>query len=405
MPGGGVLAPLRRTDFLKLWSAQTISIVGDKIHQVGLSIMVFQLTDSYAQMGLVLAITFLPAAMFGLVAGSLVDRFDRRRTMIVADIVRAALVIMIPFAARVGLPAVYLLAFGSATASLFFEPSRMALVPSLVDGDELMAANALDMTTMSVAEIVGIGFGGALVTTIGYSVAFWIDGLTFVLSALCVASVAHRGVRRQMLPIGILSVWDDLKVGIARIRENGALRGLMFTYVALAIGGGAAVTLTILMALKVFIGSGLSPALRLTVVDLATTVGLLVGSIAVGSSGSGRAGLKYLWGSVVFGLLLIPLYAIHDLWLAAAFLFAAGIANEFFGVPMLTIIQTHSSEETRGRVFAVRTTIVRIGSVIGLAGAGAAAQSYGVLPMMGLLGVYFALIGVLGFAIPQLRDA
>jgi MFS family permease len=405
MAAGGVLAPLRRGDFRRLWVAQTVSIVGDKINQVALSIMVFRATGSYAQMGLVFAITFLPAALFGLISGPLVDRWDRRRTMILADIVRAGLVVAIPFAVPLGMWAVYVLAFSSATVSLLFEPSRMALVPALLEQEELMAANALDMTTSSVAELLGIGFAGALVAGVGPSFAFFIDGATFFVSAACVFAVRHRAVRRAVEPMGLDVIRRDLRVGLDRIRRDDVLRGLLLTYGAVAIGAGAALTLTILLALGVLTGSGLPDALRVTVVDLATTAGLLVGSIAIGMGGSHRHGLKYLWGIVAFGALMIPLYFVKAIALAAVVFFAAGVANEFFGIPMITIVQTRTEDETRGRVFAVRMTVTRIAAVVGLAGAGVAAQAYGIGPMIAAVGVYIVAIGVLGLMMPALRGA
>lgn len=405
MQSRGVLSPLRRSDFRRLWIAQTVSIVGDKINQIALILLVYSLTHSYAQMGLVFAITFLPAALFGLVAGPLVDRWDRRRTMIAADVIRAGIVACIPLAAVLGLGAVYALAFASATVSLFFEPSRMALIPSIVGDDELMAANALDMTTMSVSEILGIAFGGALVATIGYAAPFWIDSLTFLVSAAFVFGVGYRATAAGHEPFGLSEIWRDLNYGLGRIRRDGVLRGVAITYAGVALCGGGAITLSILLALNVYTGSGLAPALRVTVVDLATTVGLLVGAVAIGMGGSKNAGRKYLYGVIAFGALLIQILWVPNLWIAAFVLFLAGIANQYFGVPMLTLLQTYTETESRGRVFAVRTTIARVTGVIGLAGAGVAAQVYGVVPATVGLGAVVLMIGVLGFSMPKLRSA
>lgn len=407
----GVLAPLRSADFRRLWIAQTISIVGDKINQIGLSIMVYQVTGSFVQMGIVFGLTFLPAALFGLFAGPLVDRWDRRRTMLFADLLRAALVVGMALVAGAGLAdsekiaAIYALAFVSATAALFFEPARMSLVPSIVEERQLMAANALDMTTMSISELLGIAFGGALVAAVGYAPAFWFDAATFLVSAGFVLAVRHRIVpsAKPRLHLGV--VWDDLRAGIARIRGDGVLRGVTITYAALALCGGAAMTLTVLLALDVFRGSGLTDALRLTVADLATTAGLLIGSVSVGMSGAANAGRKYLWGIMVFGLLLVQFFWVPNLWVASGLLVIAGVANQFFGVPLISMLQAHTEFETRGRVFAVRLTVSRIATVIGLAGAGVAAHAYGVREMTVALGFLVLAVGALGFSMPRLRNA
>jgi len=142
-----------------------------------------------------------------------------------------------------------------------------------------------------------------------------------------------------------------------------------------------------------------------TVADLATTVGLLVGALAIGVSGSTNAGRKYLYGLIAFGLLFVQFFYVHDLWLVAVVLFGAGVANQYFGVPMLTLLQTYTDSETRGRVFAVRSTIARIAAVIGLAGAGVFAQAYGAVPTAVGLGVVVLAIGLLGFSMPSLRRA
>lgn len=406
-----VLSPLRSADFRRLWIAQTISIVGDKINQIGLSIMVFQVTGSYVQMGIVFGLTFLPAALFGLFAGPLVDRWDRRRTMLAADLVRVglvtgmALVASAPFAPNTKIVAIYGLAFLSSTAALLFEPARMSLVPAILDKRDLIAANALDMTTMSISELLGIAFGGGLVATIGYAPAFWFDAGTFILSAVFVLMVRHRSVCGPQRRLRLHVIWDDLQAGFSRIRGDGVLRGVSITYAALALCGGAAMTLTVLLALDVYRVPGLSDALRLTVADLATTVGLLVGSVLVGMSGSESPGRKYVMGIGLFGLLLVQFLWVPNLWVAAAVLMVAGVGNQFFGVAMIAMLQSHTESETRGRVFAVRMTIARVATVVGLAGAGVAASVYGVRNMTVALGVVVLVIAALGFSMPRLRNA
>lgn len=407
----GVLAPLKNADFRRLWIAQTISIVGDKINQIGLSIMVFQVTGSYVQMGIVFGLTFLPAALFGLFAGPLVDRWDRRRTMLAADLVRVGLVSGMALVAASGISAnakiaaIYGLAFLSSTAALFFEPALMSLVPAIIDKPQLMAANALDMSTMSVAELLGIAVGGGLVAQIGYAPAFWFDAGTFLLSALFVLVVAHRAAAPQRRKLRLSVVWEDLRAGLDRIRGDGVLRGVSMTYAALALCGGAAMTLTVLLALDVYRTPGLTDALRLTVADLATTVGLLAGSLLVGISGSDNPGRKYLFGIGLFGLLLMQFFWVPNLWVAAVILMIAGMGNQIFGVAMIAMLQSHTEPDTRGRVFAVRLTIARVATVIGLAGAGVAASAYGARAMVVALGIVVLVLAALGFSMPRLRNA
>ncbi len=405
-----VVAPLRRPDFRRLWTAQSISIIGDKINQVGLSLLVYRLTGSLTQMGLVFAITFLPAALFGLVAGPFVDRWDRRRTMIASDLLRLVLVLLIPLAMAAGLPFVYLVAFLVATVSLFFKPARMALVPLVVERGELMAANSLDSITESVAEIVGLLFGGLIVVTLvpsgvaGLRVAFYLDAATYLVSAAFITAVAYRAVRATE-PRGASSIMPELRAGVSSIVHDPVLAALVVSFFLAALGGAAAITLSLLLALKVYAASGLPDAVRYTVVDSAITVGLLAGGLLLGASGTRQPGRTYLGGLVAFGALFSVLAFVTDIRVAVFVLAAVGIANTFFFVPMITIMQSRTEDSTRGRVFAVRETVVRIATVIGLAGAGAAAQAFGVLPVVAAVGLFVAAVGVAGFALPHLRDA
>jgi MFS family permease len=399
------VAPLHHRDFRLLWGAQTVSIIGDKINQVAMSIMVYRLTGSLAQMGLVFAITFLPAALFGLPAGPLVDRWDRRRTMLAADVLRAALVAVIPFAVRFGLPAVYAVAFAVSTVSLFFEPARLSLVPQVVGEDELMAANSLDSSTSAVSELLGIAFGGGLVFAVGYGAAFGFDAVTYLVSALLVRAVAYRQAPPEPAPAQPFAILHELGDGLTRIRRDPVLLGVIVSYAAAAIGGAAAVTLSVLLALHTYRDAGMADALRLTFLDLATTTGLLVGSVQVGASGPQNAGRKYLAGLTVFGALFALLFFVRDIRVAAGLMLLTGIANMWFQIPMVTILQTYTGGGARGRVFAVRTTVVRIATVIGLAGAGFAAERVGVLPLVAGVGVFVCLVGIAGFAFPHLRRA
>jgi hypothetical protein len=127
--------------------------------------------------------------------------------------------------------------------------------------------------------------------------------------------------------------------------------------------------------------------------------------MAIGMASITGSGRKYLRGIVTVGLLLMVFLIVPNIWVASLVFFAIGWANVYLNVPMVTLLQIHTEEETRGRVFAVRSTLTRVAAVIGLVGGGVAAQVYGVVPMVVALGVFFAVIGGLGFAMPRLRNA
>jgi MFS family permease len=412
MRGAALWAPLRVPDYRRLWLAQTVSIVGDKIDQIAMSIVIYRITESALQVGVMLAVTLLPSALFGFVAGPLVDRWPRRRTMIAADVARAVLVACIPFVAMLDVPAawrvggIYAVAFLVAVASLFFEPARMALVPEVVESGDLMAANSLDSSTTSIAELAGIGIGGALVAAIGYPAAFFIDAGTFLVSALVILRIKHRGPARESRSARAFSAFRaELADGVRHISGRPVLRELVGMNAAAAFGASAAVTLFFVLALSGFTASGLPDAVRLGVLEASVTAGLLVGGVLVGMAGPTRAGMKFLAGLATFGALLVFVGLMTDIWAAAAVLFVSGVANTWFHVPMITLLQRVTEDRFRGRVFALRTALVRVLAVLGLLGAGALAQRVGVAWAMGLVGVFVLAVGLVGFSRSALREA
>lgn len=172
--------------FALLWSGQTISWFGDSVYMIALLWLVQDLTGSRAMMGLVAACRSLPSLM-GFLAGALVDRWDRRRIMISADLARGLIVMTVPLLAWVGLLRAWQLPVVAACLGLvavFFVPARQALLPVLVEGDDLVSANALMTISMQLIHAVGFAAGGLLISVVGILPFFVINTATFGVSAL-----------------------------------------------------------------------------------------------------------------------------------------------------------------------------------------------------------------------------
>lgn len=398
----GLLAPLRDADFRRLWLAQAVSVVGDKLHQIAIAVLVYERTGSMLQMGVMLAMTAAPAALFSVWVGALVDRWDRRRTMVVADLLRAGLVVVIPFVADANILAAYTLAFIVATVSLFFEPARLALVPDLLPPGQLMRANSLDNASMSISELLGLAVGGGVVAAVGYHFAFGIDAATYVISSAFVLSVRHRDTQLAMdIAEERTGIVQAAAAGLKHVWNRPVLRDLFGIQTIVAFSLFGTITLANLLALDYFRGG----AGTLAALDGAITLGLLVGSIMVGRSGSGNAGLKFLAGAFGVGVACVGVGVWPRLAPALVLLFLGGIANMWTMVPMITILQTHADSEMRGRVFAARSAISRVAGVVGLISAGAIAQSIGIPAAFMVFGSGGAAAAVIGWVRPALRQA
>ena len=205
------LARLRRHPYVRLalngsfgalWSGQLISLFGDRVHQVAIAAIVFVLTDSPIAVAFVFVAATLPNLLFGPIAGTLVDRWDHREVLVVSDILRAAVVVIMPIAATVNLWLVYPLAFLLTSISIFFRPARVAILPRLVREDELLTANSALWIGETMADVIGFPLAGLFVALVAdaVSIAFWFDGATYLASALLLSTLIPRPMPREEAP-------------------------------------------------------------------------------------------------------------------------------------------------------------------------------------------------------------
>ena len=375
-------------------------MVGDKINQIAMAMMVYVITGSMLQMGLMLGITFLPAAIFGIFAGVYVDRWDHRTTMVWADVARGLLVLTIPFVVPFGLYWAYLIAFLVSTLSLFFLPAKRAVIPEIVPAEQLMAANSLDNASESVAELVGLGLGGGLMAVLQYRGAFIVDAMTFLFSAIMIYRMTYRRApsAESAEPSSVLA---EAREGLEFIGRSSILRELMAVYVPAAVLASAAISICYALALVRYKAG--APGLAL--LDAGIAVGALIGALMVARSGPGRPGLKFLFGTAAFGASLMLISLASTIWIAVIFFVMGGVANMWFFIPATTIMQSHASPELRGRVMAALTTATRLAMVVGLVGAGALADKTSIPLLTALTGGAAVAVALIGFTSSALRAA
>src|SRR5262245_4132876 len=187
------------SSFSALWTGQLISAVGDRIHQVALAYVVYDATESALAVGAVFLVATLPNLLFSPIAGTFVDRWDHREVMIVSDLLRAGLVLLIPLAAVTNLALAYPLVFLVTTVSIFFRPAKGAILPRIVDDEDLVPANSALWVGETFADIGGYLIAGLFVGLLGTQLplAFWVDSVTYIASAVLIASIAVAPVTRS----------------------------------------------------------------------------------------------------------------------------------------------------------------------------------------------------------------
>src|SRR3989441_8526901 len=185
-------AELLRTNhaFRFLWLGQVVSQMGDWFDTIAVYTIALRLTGSSRSVALIMVARFLPCVIMGPLSGVIADRFSRRSIMIIADLLRAVVVLGFLLVRRPDqMWLVYTLTVLQLGLSTFFEPAKTAAIPSIVSDSELVPANAIASVTWSAMLTLGAAIGGFVAGAFGTNVAFALDSLTFVASALLIMSV------------------------------------------------------------------------------------------------------------------------------------------------------------------------------------------------------------------------
>ncbi len=393
-----------------IWCAQVVSQLGDGMFTTAVTLAVLNRTNSGTALSLTVIAQFLPFLFLGIVAGALVDRWERRLTMVLSDGIRGCVVLLIPLLDRVGAlhPWSYaLVAFLLTTAGLFFDPAKNALVPALVPRAALARTNALLESTRQVLFVAGPALGGVLIALIGIDGVFIADGATFFLSALILVGVPRARPEETPRPVGEDDTGGEglgtaIRAGLGFIRTHPLLR--------LIIGVGSALNflltpLTILIPLfftQVLRANASSYGAAISVVFL----GFLVGAVIVGVTGT-RIGKGWLTiiGVLIAGVAtaLFSLGSPVPVVLFLAFLGGVGIGG--LNVCESTVIQENAPDEMRGRVFAVYESVSQGGRAVAVAVSGVLADLIGVSHLFLIVGVLVLVCG-LGLATsPTIRAA
>ena len=202
-----MLVVVRQRNFALLLLAGLISSVGDLVLTIALPFYAYDLTHSALQTGAMFIASTLPSPLVGSVAGVFVDRWDRKRTMVAADLSRVVLMLLLlAVRSRDALWIVYLVAFLESCVSKFFVPAKSAFIPRLVPAERLTAANSLDSVSSSIVSLIAPSLGGALLVLLGLSGVVLVDSASFLLSGLLIALiVAHSTGARPLAGSAVAS--------------------------------------------------------------------------------------------------------------------------------------------------------------------------------------------------------
>ena len=349
-----LLRPLRERDFALLWTGMTVSLLGDGIYLVAVAWQVYDLSNDPTALSLVGLSWTVGMVAFLLTGGIVSDRVERRRVMIGADLVRAAVLAAIAALALTGVIEVWHLValvvlFGAGEA--FFGPAFGALIPDVVSAERLVEANALDqLVRQAAARLAGPALGGFVVALVGAGSAFAIDAATFVVSAGCIAALRVRSLPRAA-DAERASARSELREGWRFVRSQPWLWAtLLSASVSLLFFlGPLEVLLPYVVRNDLGAGAGAYGA-----VLAAAGAGAIVASVAVSQRGLPRRYLTLMYAAWSAGTLPFVGYALGTaVWQLMALAVVYGACITTGTVVWGTLMQTRVPAELRGRVHSL----------------------------------------------------
>jgi len=300
----------RHRDFLKLWTAETISQLGTQVTLLGLPLIAILLLKANAfEVGLLGTVEFLPFILFGLPAGAWVDRLRRRPILIIGDLGRALSLGSIPLVYELGhltLLHLYVVAFVTGVLTVFFDVSYQSYLPSLVDRDQLVEGNAKLEGSRATAQLAGPGLAGVLIQWIGAPFAIIADAVSYLGSACFIFLIRMPEPPVELHPEGKQKIRSEIAQGLRYVLHNPLLRAIAACTGSSNLFSNMAFAVLILYSVRRL---GLNPG-QIGLIFALGNVGSLLGAF----SGSGLArrlgiGRTIVLSTLVFGpsALLIPL--------------------------------------------------------------------------------------------------
>lgn len=342
----------RTRNFRLFFGGQIVSQVGNWMTLVAQTLLVLHLTGSGVALGVLAAAQFGPILVLGPWAGLVADRSDKRRLLITVQVIAMAqsfALAALAFLADPPIVGIYLVALVGGLTVAFDNPARRAFVTEMVPRDDIPNAVSLNSALMTGSRIIGPALAGLAVSTVGYGWAFVADGVSYV------AVLLAYGLMRS----GDLHRADPAPRGKGQVREGfryaRANRDLWVPLVMMAVVGTLSYNFQVvfpLFATRDLGGSGAT----FTVLFSVMSVGALVGALAVARRT--RISLRTVaLTSIAFGIPMAVMVVVPNLTVALPVAFVVGLGSISFLTASTAIVQTHSSQEMRGRVLALQAMV------------------------------------------------
>jgi MFS family permease len=398
-----MLATLRQRNFALLWFGGLISLTGDWMLFIALPIYVYTLTGSTLATSAMFVAEMIPNLLLGSVAGVFVDRWDRKHTMVIANLLLAlGLLPLVAVRSAEWLWLVYLVGFVESAIVQFFKPAESALLPQLVTEEHLIAANSLNALNSNLARLVGPALGGIVAGLLGLPGVVFLDAGSFLITSIMIALIGGVPTRASAAmprspgtPVTAwVAIWREWLAGLRLVRSE---RPVLIVFIMLAItalGEGVMGVLFVVFVNKV-LGGG---ALEIGWLMSAQAVGGLIGGVIVGFASTLLSPARLIGlSAIMFGLIDLAIFNypafIPGIALGLILFVVVGVPGVGFMSGVNTLLQTAVVDQYRGRVFGALGTTQALLMLIGTLAAGMLGDRLGVVTMLNIQGGGYVLAG------------
>jgi DHA3 family macrolide efflux protein-like MFS transporter len=397
--------------FFRFWMSQLTSQFGDRVHQMALvGLIAARAPGSPLELAKLLSFTIIPVFLVGPIAGVYVDRWSRRWTLFVCDILRGALVLLMAFYLmdmRSIVP-IYAAVFLIFSFSRFYVPAKMSYIPQLVGEKDLHIANSFITVTGMIALVLGALLGGLIVEYAGPRGGFIWDATTFFISALLIVTISRRfevGYEREKKRHSARAIvhahktlLSEIQEGIGYISSQKDIRFIFFMMSILFAAAGAIYVVIIVFVQQAF--GSVTKDLGFLAVPLG--VGLFLGSMAYAKWGGKFSKFQVIFGALILGGLLIAIFAgmvhnTHNRLLAMALSFVLGFVSGPIMIAANTVVHQVCNAQMSGKVFAALEFVMHLAFLVAMFVSSILAEQIERVWILIAVGVIFMGVGVIGF--------
>jgi MFS transporter, NRE family, putaive nickel resistance protein len=344
----GFFHSLQNRIFARLFFAQTINLMGDALSWLGFALLAFELAGNQAAAVLSLALTLRVTAfiIFSPMAGLMIDRLDRKGLMVTAHLLRMGLICLLPWVTEVS--QLYLIVLLLSSISAFFTPTYMATVPLVTQEEERQNAIAMSSATYQILGVFGPGIAGAVAAQMGLRQLFWIDGVTFLIAAVLIASIPKKLTVTQPSTQTLGTKLADIWTGSLCLWSDRPMRYGLLLQLITAITGAQILVNTVTHVQNILRLGKLEYGWTMAAFGIGATLASLSLSriprkhIHLPTLGAGLAACALLPANVLpfSGLLIL--------------LFFAGMGQALVNLPMQMLIADRVSIDLQGRVYSAQ---------------------------------------------------